>query len=102
MGEHTRKMLVTHSIARRRLCLSEKSASTGSHPAGALAASSFDRYMARTLGSLPIASRKTVFPTLPLAPVMRIIFVFLHLVVLAKSPKISGTFPRSALFKVMV
>src|SRR6266850_565028 len=49
-------------------------APSGSHPEGAFAASSFDRYIARTLDCCRIASCKTVLPTLPLAPVIRIIF----------------------------
>src|SRR5439155_7112135 len=94
IGEQTTYKKFTPSSALPRLCLSAYSASTAWHPEGALAASSLDLYMARTLDSLRIASSKTALPTLPLAPVIRIIF-FSPLYEARRSPLNSGGLVRA-------
>src|SRR5260370_9953496 len=78
IGEHTMKTVSTPCNACFRPFLSAKSASTVGTPGGAFFASSALRYMA--LNGLPAlrTSSRTARPTVPDAPVIRIIvFTFL-------------------------
>src|SRR5438477_10210401 len=72
MGEHTRYTLSIPRKAAARLDLSAKSAITVSVPDGAFAASFLDLYIARCALPVRATSLKTVRPTVPLAPVIRI------------------------------
>src|SRR5215472_3564019 len=76
-GEHTRYTSSTPSSAPRRLGLSAKSAITAGIPAGTLAASSRDRYIARNGLLVLRTSLRTAPPALPEAPVTRIMVILL-------------------------